>query len=44
MTLEKPRRYNYGNRTDYKHELGKWRRNWMKKTWRKLHLKKKIAA
>jgi hypothetical protein len=45
MTIEqKPRRYDYNNRRDYRMDLGKWRRNWMNKAWRKQHLAPKDNA
>jgi len=43
MQEQKPRRIEHSSRIQYKQALNKWRRNWMNKTWRKAHLKKKAA-
>ena len=41
MTESKPRRVEYSSRLQYKQALGKWRKNWLSKAWRQLHLKPK---
>lgn len=38
MAEQKPRRVEYSSRLQYKQALGKWRRNWLSKAWRKLQL------